>query len=109
MDILKNPRYSHLLVPSIFNVQIDNIIPTINLLDSYGISDYVTNRCLRRNVSLTRKLIGYMISNGIPLLVIDGGNYKLNRILSDSNSYLKEEHEIDVNNLYSEQRLVRKK
>ena len=109
MEILKDPRYSHLLVPSIFNVKIENIIPTIELLDSYGISDYVTNRCLRRNVNLTRSLIEYMINNGIPLLVIDGNNYKLNRLLSDSNSYLKDEHEIDVINLDGELRRVRTK
>ena len=109
MDILKDARYSHLLVPSIFNVQIENIIPTIQLLDQYHISDYVTNRCLRRNVKLTERLIKYMISNGIPLLVPDGDNYKLNRLLSDSNSYLKDEHEIDVKSLEEEMRLVRVK
>ena len=109
MKELKNPRYAHLLVPSIFNVPIDNILPTIKLLEAYNISDYVTNRCLRRNVHLTRDLINYMIINNIPLLVTtDGIKYKLNRMLSDSNAYLKEEHEIDVRDINSELQLVRK-
>ncbi len=110
MNILKDPRYEHLLVPSIFNVPLDNIVPTIELLEQYGISEYVTNRCLRRNVNLTKSLIEYMLNSGIPLLVTtETGKIKLNRMLSDSNSYLMEEHDIDIWKIDNSLKLIRTK
>ena len=108
IEELKDLRYKHLLVPSIFNVQTENIIPTINLLDEYEISEYITNRCLRRNVGLTRKLIEIMINNNIPLLTVYKNELKLNRMLSDSNSYLKTTYGIDFLDLET-QKLIRTK
>ena len=61
-------KYEHLLTPSIFNISKSNIKDTINLFSNYGIDDYITNRCLRRNVKLQQKLIDYMLDNNIPLI-----------------------------------------
>ena len=42
-------RYQHLLVPSIFATSIKNITDGIALLEKYGISEYITNNCIRKN------------------------------------------------------------
>ena len=59
MEEFFNYKYIHLLKPGIFGVSINNIKDTINLLKEYNIDKFVTNRCLRQNVNLQRKLIIY--------------------------------------------------
>ena len=45
-------HYTHLLVPSIFNVSYKNIRSSIELLKEYNIDKFITNRFMRRNVKL---------------------------------------------------------
>ena len=100
---LQEKEYVHLLCPGIFNVCYDNIVPSIQLHEEYGIGKYITNRCLRRNVEVQRCLIDYLIKNNIDLLVEkqDGG-YKLNSMLSCSNTELKKKYKIDIKAIYNE-------
>ena len=49
-EFFKMDCYSHLLVPSIFNVSYKNIRASIELLKEYNIDKYITNRFIRRNV-----------------------------------------------------------
>ena len=100
MQKLKQPEYEHLLCPSIFSISYKNIIPSIELFEEYGIGKYITNRCLRRNVNLQRKLIEYLINNDYDLLVEkDNGEYKLNPIFNASNADLKKKYGIDIKEL----------
>ena len=97
---LKQDDYSHLLCPSIFNVSLKNIIPSIRLFEEYGIGKYITNRCLRRNVELQRNLLEYLTNENIDLIVEKkDGNYGLNPILNSSNADLKKKYGIDIKNL----------
>ena len=97
MPELKNERYSHLLQPSIFNISIKNIRPTIDLFKEYGIDAYISNRTLRRNVIIQRKLLKYMKEHNIPFVEEDkNGKYKLNKIINSSNTELKNKYYIDL-------------
>lgn len=97
MEKLQEKDYNHLLCPSIFNVNPKNIIPSIELLEEFGIGKYITNRCLRRNVNLQRKLIKYLVNNDYDLLTeTENGVYKLNPILNASNTDLKKKYGIDI-------------
>ena len=100
MEIFKDERYKHLLVPSIFNVSIKNIIPSIELAEEFNIGPYITNRCLRRNVTYQRALMEYLVEKKIPLVISkqDGKNV-LNPILNASNTDLKNKYNIDIKEL----------
>lgn len=100
MKEFSNTDYCHLLVPSIFNVSLKNIRLSIGLLKEYNIDKFITNRFMRRNVNLQRKLIEYMINKNIDLIVVNNkGKYTLNPILNASNTELKTKYGIDVKNL----------
>ena len=67
------------------------------MFEEYGIGEYITNRCLRRNVNLQRNLIKYLLDNGYDLLEQrNNEEYKLNPILSASNTEVKKKYGIDV-------------
>ena len=85
----ENEYYKHLLRPSIFSVRLINIRKTIELLKEYGIDKYITNNSLRRNVTLQRKLIEYLLEQDISLVIERNGNYVLNPILNANNTNLK--------------------
>ena len=104
MEKLQQKEYVHLLCPGIFNVCYENIIPSIELHEQYGIGKYITNRCLRRNIELQSCLIDYLVKNNIDLLVEkqDGG-YKLNSMLSCSNTELLKKYKIDIKEIYNEE------
>ena len=97
MEELKDDKYKHLLKPSIFNISLKNISSNIELLKEYGIDQYITNVCLRRNVKTQRNLLEYLIENNIDL-VVEGqnGSYKLNPIINATNSELKKKYGIDI-------------
>lgn len=100
MKKIQQDEYIHLLCPSIFNVSFQNIVPSIELFEEYGIGKYITNRCLRRNVDLQRKLLEYLISNNMDLIVRKkGGSLGLNPVLNVSNSDLKKKYDIDIKKL----------
>lgn len=100
MKEFQTDEYKHLLCPSIFNVSFKNIIPTIKLLEEYGIGKYITNRCLRRNVDLQRELLEYMININIDLVVEKSdGSYTLNPIINASNTDARKKYGIDIKNL----------
>ena len=100
MEILKKDEYKHLLTPSIFNISIKNIIPSIELFEEYDIGPYITNRCLRRRADYQRALIEYLKSEGISLLVPQSDElYTLNPILNASNTELKNKYGIDIKEL----------
>mgnify|MGYP000890392532 FL=1 len=46
----------------------------IDLFKEYSIDKYITNRYVRRNVNLQRKLIEFMIENNVNL-IIDNKSY----------------------------------
>lgn len=99
---LKQAAYTHLLSPSIFSVSIKNIIPSIKLFEEYGIGQFITNRCLRRNVKLQKQLLEYLVNNNIDLVVEKkAGGYSINPILNASNTELKKKYDIDIKNLTS--------
>ena len=91
-EILQNKEYQYLLTPSIFNVSLTNLYNMIDLFKEYSIDKYITNRCVRRNVNLQRKLIEFMIENNVNLII----DNKLNPILNASNKALKENYNIDI-------------
>ena len=100
MPELTTPNYCHLLKPSIFCVSVKNIKTSIPLFEEYGIGPYVTNNCLRRNVTFQRHLLEYLVTNGIDLLVRKpDGTYRLNPILSASSTVLKQKYGIDIKTL----------
>ncbi len=100
MEELQSDEYSHLLCPSIFNISLKNIVPSIKLLEEYGIGKYITNRCLRRNVELQRNLLDYMVNNNIDLIVEKkDGSYGLNPVINASNTEIKTKYGIDIKNL----------
>ena len=95
--LLKDEKYKHLLVPSIFNISLKNLFDTIELLKVYEIDEYITNRCIRRNVELQRQLLDYMVKNNIDLLTKKkNGLYGLNPIINASNNDLKKKYGIDI-------------
>lgn len=96
MPCFKDQKYQHLLVPSIFSISISNIEKGISLFEKYGISQYITNKCLRLETTTLELLINYLIDNNISLLVEDGDNIKLNPILSCEKGKLKEKYNIDL-------------
>lgn len=104
LEYWNDPRYRHLLMPSIFNDKLKNIKEGIELLEEYGISSYITNRCLRRNQKQQRVLIEYLVQEGIDLVVEDknGIDKKLHPILSVSNTVLKEKYNIDIHTIMTE-------
>ena len=98
-------KYQHLLTPSIFGISIKNIESGITLLEKYGISQYITNRCLRRNQKEQESLIKYMIEKGIELVIDEknGIDKKLNPLLNASSTELRKKYNIDIkkiNNKY---------
>lgn len=93
MPYWNDPKYQHLLVPSIFAISINNIKNNIKLFEEYGIGAYITTRCLRRKTSDLEKLLEYLVSNDIDLV---NDKLKLNPILSVCNSKLKERYGIDI-------------
>jgi len=98
----KDKRYEHLLKMPLLNLTEKNIVEGIELLEEYNISQYVTTRCLRRDVGEQRSLIEYMISNNIPLVIKDYSDKRkqiLNPILNASTSVLKERYKIDIKNI----------
>lgn len=98
LEYWKNPLYFHLLVPSIFNISLKNIKEGISLFEEYKINAFITNRALRRNQKYQGKLIEYMITNNISLLIeTKGGKKKLNPILSASTTCLKTKYHININ------------
>jgi len=97
MPELNNPNYSHLLIPSIFSISLKNIKLSIELFEEYGIGEFITNRCLRRNVELQRKLLEYLVENNIDLIFSKSdGSYSLNPILNASSLDLKKKYGIDI-------------
>lgn len=101
LSILQTEEYKHLLTPSIFQINLKNILPSIELFEEYGIGKYISNRCLRRNVELQRVFLRYLIDHNIELLVEGKDSYKLNPILNASNSELKAKYGIDIKSLSS--------
>ena len=96
-------RYIHLLVPSIFSIRTNNIKDGIKLLEKYGVSEYITNRCLRRNARELEILIKYLLKNNIDLVVEEPSRKpRLNNILNSSNAQLKEKYNIDIKELAKE-------
>ena len=95
-------RYQHLLVPSIFATSIKNITDGIALLEKYGISEYITNNCLRKNQEEQESLIKYMLENKLDLIVEDknGIDMKLSPLLSASNTNLKKKYHIDIKEIH---------
>ena len=92
-----NPKYQHLLKPSIFNISLKNIRPSIKLFESYEIGEYITNRCLRRNVKQQEVLLEYLVEHKIDLVEKKkDGEYRINPILSASNDILKKKYGIDI-------------
>ena len=103
MEYWKDPRYTHLLVPSIFSISINNIKNGIELLEKYGISQFITNKCLRRKTKELELLIKYKKKENIELVVEEkNGNEKLNPILNSSNSELKEKYNMDIKKIEDE-------
>ena len=93
-------RYEHLLRPSIFANSISNIHRGIELLEQYGISQYITNRSLRRNQEQQKELLEYMVNNKIDLVVENmDGTKRLNPMLNASNTVLRKQYHIDVKSL----------
>jgi len=93
----KERKYSHLLVPSIFSISIQNIENGIELLKEYNIDQYITNKCLRLKTSFLRNLIEYLIDNNIDLVTQNSKTleYGLNPILSCEKGQLKKKYNID--------------
>ena len=91
-------KYLQLLKPSIFALATKNIEKGIELLKEYGIDQYVTNNCLRKNPKFLKNLIEYLINNNIDLIAINPKTleYGLNPILSCEKGKLKKKYNIDV-------------
>ena len=91
-------KYLQLLKPSIFALATKNIEKGIELLKEYGIDQYVTINCLRKNPKFLKNLIEYLISNNIDLIAINPKTleYGLNPILSCEKGKLKKKYNIDV-------------
>ena len=91
-------KYLQLLKPSIFVLATKNIEKGIKVLKEYGIDQYVTINCLRKNPKFLKNLIEYLISNNIDLISINSKTleYGLNPILSCNRGQLKKKYNIDV-------------
>ena len=96
----KEEKYKHLLIPSIFCASTKNIRDNIELFKEYNIDNYIVNSCLRRNVKQQRVLLEYMIENNIPLFEEKkDGEYRLNTMISATNSVLKKKYGIDIKSI----------
>ena len=75
------------------------------MLEKYGISEYSTNRCLRRNAEDLEKLIKYMMENGMPLLRENRkGKKRLDSIFNASDKELKTKCGIDIKKMKKERK-----
>ena len=69
----------------------------------YKVSEYITNRCLRRNARELEILIKYLLKNNIDLVVENSSRkQRLNNILNSSNAQLKEKYNIDIKEIVIE-------
>ena len=108
LDYWKDNRYRHLLTPSIFSISINNIDEGIKLFEEYNISEYIITNSLRKNQREQRKLIEYMMTNNISLIIVEeNGKEKLNPILNTSTPKLKEKYGIDIKKIQNKGDLER--
>ena len=77
------------------------------LFEEYNISEYIITNSLRKNQREQRKLIEYMMTNNISLIVEKNGEGILNPILNTNTSKLKEKYGIDIKKIQNKGNLER--
>ena len=67
-EVLNNDKYKYILISSIFNVNLKNAYEMIKFSKEHCIDEYINNRCLRRKVSIIKKVLDYLIRKNIDLI-----------------------------------------
>ena len=95
----EDEKYDYLLKPSILAFTAEQISSTFALFREYYIDDYITNRCIRCDTDMQRKIISYLKQNDLPLLIESNGEVKINPIINSNIPQLQFKYGINPNKL----------